>query len=171
MHRPVIHALFLAFAVCVAVGLLLSPVPQSPGESPAPLPAGDIAGDNGLDSEETVIARDASGQFRIGARVNGEDAEFLVDTGADVVALTLAEAERLGLEIHPEDFRPILRTASGAGNGVRVRIDRLELGDEEFRDVDAVVIEGLAMNLLGQSLLRLLGAVELRGDRMIIAHR
>ena len=38
----------------------------------------------------------------------------------------------------------------------------------EVRNVDAVVVEGLPTNLLGQSVLRRLGKVELSGDRMVI---
>ena len=116
----------------------------------------------------TVIGRDASGQFHIHATVNGRDAEFLVDTGADLVSLGMAEAERLGLNVAPSDFRPMLRTASGTANGARVRIDRLVVSGQELHDIDAVVTEGLDTNLLGQSALRRLGKVELQGDHMVI---
>ena len=53
---------------------------------------------------------------------------------------------------------------------MRVQLDRFQLGDEEFHNVDAIVLEGLETNLLGQSLLRRLGKVELRGDHMVIRH-
>jgi aspartyl protease family protein len=52
-----------------------------------------------------------------------------------------------------------------------VNIDRLELDGEEFANVHAVVVEGLQENLLGQSVLRRLGNVQLSGDRMIIRSR
>ena len=35
-------------------------------------------------------------------------------------------------------------------------------------DVEAVVVEGLPVSLLGQSFLRKLAAVEIRGDRMTL---
>jgi aspartyl protease family protein len=117
------------------------------------------------------LERDSSGQFHVAVRVNGQDARFLVDTGADVVALTVEEAERLGVDLGPNDFEPIARTASGTGNGALVTIDRLELDGQEFSNVGAAVVEGLPENLLGQSVLRRLGKVELRGDRMIIHAR
>lgn len=126
---------------------------------------------NGFAGEETIIARGRSGQFHLQARVNGQDTEFLVDTGADVVALTVADAARLGIHVSREEFQPIVKTASGVGKAAVVRIDRLELGDDEFNDVDAMVAEGLEVNLLGQSVLRRFGKVELRGDRMVIEHR
>ena len=120
--------------------------------------------------EAMVLDRDGRGQFHLSADVDGQPVEFLVDTGADIVALTVEEAERLGLEIDPEGFAPVGQTASGVGNGQVVSLDRLEVAGNEFRDVDAVVMAGLSTNLLGQSILRQLGGVTLEGDQMVI-HR
>jgi aspartyl protease family protein len=119
---------------------------------------------------EMVLDRDGSGQFHLSADVDGQPVEFLVDTGADIVALTVEEAERLGLEVDPESFAPVGQTASGVGNGQVVSLDRLEVAGSEFRDVDAGVMEGLGTNLLGQSILRQLCGVTLEGDQMVI-HR
>ena len=115
-----------------------------------------------------VLQRDRSGQFHVEAQVNGQDAEFLVDTGADIVALTVDEAGRLGYPVDPADFVPMMQTASGTGNGTIVRIDRLEVAGAEFHDIDAVVLDGLPVNLLGQTILAKLGQVSLEGDRMVI---
>jgi aspartyl protease family protein len=118
--------------------------------------------------DEMEIQRDESGQFHLTAQVNGEDTVFLVDTGADAVTLTIAEAERLGIEIDSNSFRPIVRTASGTGYGTRIHIDQIEVAGQQFEDVDALVVKGLDVNLLGQTVLRRMGNVELRGDSMII---
>ena len=115
-----------------------------------------------------VLQRDRSGQFHIEAQVDGQAAEFLVDTGADIVALTVDEAERLGYPVDPTSFVPMMQTASGTGNGAIVHLDRLEVAGAEFHDVDAVVLDGLAVNLLGQTVLAKLGQVSLEGDRMVI---
>jgi aspartyl protease family protein len=115
-----------------------------------------------------VLERDGTGQFNVAAEVNGQDTQFLVDTGADMVAITVDEAERLGVDVDPSTFEPITKTASGVGNGAVVTLDRLEFAGSEFRDVEAVVIEGLEVNLLGQTILRQLGQLSLQGDRMVI---
>lgn len=128
----------------------------------APATAG--SGEGGL----FRIERDGSGQFRVDALANGEDARFLVDTGADIVALGPDEAERLGVDFDPAAFAPIGRSASGTARGVMARLDRLELGGREFRDIDVAVIDGLHTNLLGQNLLRQMGRVAISGDRMTI---
>jgi aspartyl protease family protein len=117
--------------------------------------------------ESIALARDASGQFHLDGQVNGHDTRFLVDTGADTMALTMSEAEQAGIDVSALSFAPIIQTASGPGLGARVRIERLTLGGTELRDIDAVVVRDLPVNLLGQSVLRL-GKVELSGDRMVI---
>jgi aspartyl protease family protein len=118
--------------------------------------------------DDTELTRDPSGKFHLGAIVNGEETQFLLDTGADTVALSIEDAERLGIEIDRATFEPIVETASGPGQGQRIRISAIEVAGQEFRDVDAIVIEGLHENLLGQSLLSKLGKVEMHGDKMVI---
>ena len=173
MQRLVVHTLVFVFALFVVGQLLFRSAEQSHDRrQPATLVLKTEPGPQArFGGDTTVIERAASGQFHMRARVNGTDTEFLVDTGADIVALTGADAERLCIDVSPSDFQPIMQTASGIGNGARVQLDRLELGDDEFRDVNAVVVEGLQVNLLGQSVLRRFGKVELQGDRMVIEHR
>ena len=118
--------------------------------------------------EPIALARDGSGQFHLDAQVNGQDARFLVDTGADTVAISEDEAQRLGIDLAGADFQPIVQTAAGQGMAARVRIDRLTIGSTDLGGVSAVVIRGLPVNLLGQSVLRRLGKIELSGDRMLI---
>lgn len=118
--------------------------------------------------EPKVLARDASGQFHVTVTVNGHDLRFLVDTGADLVALTPQSAQDLGLHLAPEDFRPVLRTASGTGMGAPVTLDSVEISGRRLSHQPAVVAQGLSENLLGQSVLRNIGRVELKGDTMIL---
>jgi len=169
MRHFVVLALGLVAALFL-VGQFISPVHPLNGpaegvaiatEAPAPEPAA-FAG------ESTVLERDASGQFHVTAAVNGQDTQFLVDTGADAVALTLADAERAGIRFDPNTFQPILKTASGEGWGTLVQIEQLELGKTELRNVGAVVVKDLGTSLLGQSVLARLGKVELKGDRMVL---
>ena len=58
-----------------------------------------------------------------------------------------------------------------SGYGAQIKLDELEVAGERLREVDAVVVKGLAVNLLGQSALRKLGSVQLKGDSMIIHGR
>ena len=145
-----------------------SPAAYDPWSGREPPPGAHSPSAAGRTLADTRLERDGSGQFHLNARINGRDAAFLVDTGADLVAIGEAEAGQLGITVTPDQFRPIMRTASGTGYGVLVRIDRLEVAGRELHDVPAVVMQGLATNLLGQSALKQLGKVELQGDRRVI---
>ena len=118
--------------------------------------------------EAIALARDGSGQFHIEGQVNGQDARFLIDTGADSVAISEDEAQRLGVDMSAAEFAPIVQTAAGQGMAARVTIDNLTVGGTDLGRVSALVVRGLPVNLLGQSVLRRMGRVELSGDRMVI---
>jgi len=115
-----------------------------------------------------VLRRDKTGQFHVTAAVNGVEGRFLVDTGADVVALSPEDADAMGVAFDAAAMGPILQTATGPANGVVASIDRLEVAGQELHDVPVAVVEGLDKPLLGQSALRKLGRVSLKGDRLII---
>lgn len=174
MNRAALIGLFPILFV-VAVAELPRPTPPAPTIDP---PAAERTKDKDVSYRaaqaaasrggDTELQRDRSGQFHLTARVNGEDTLFLVDTGADVVALTVADAQRLGIVVDPASFQPLMRTASGTGRGAIVELRSIEVAGHEFRNVTAVVMEGLGVNLLGQSVLGRLGGLELSGDRMVI---
>jgi len=162
---------------CAGLGLigmaLLSPTvkhdDRTPGRDapqivqPAPARPPQQAG-NGLAGRE--IARSEDGHFYAEAQVNGARIRFLVDTGASIVALTPADAQRAGIALPTERAK-----ASGAGGEIEVipvTIERLALGPLEARDVRGAIARDLPVSLLGQSFLSRIGAVEIRGDRMVL---
>lgn len=118
--------------------------------------------------QELTLTRDGTGQFHVEASVNGQPLPFLIDTGADQVALTIDSARQAGLYIDPTGFGPVAVGASGPVRGTRVTLGRLEVAGRTLERVDALVLEGLGTNLLGQSVLGRLGAVEMRGDTMVL---
>ena len=137
-----------------------STAPAQAEASPSPAPEGAL-----------VLKRGSSGQFHLSGEVNGQAVRFLVDTGADVVALTEDSAEAIGIQVPADAFQPIMQTASGTGYGAPVMLDSLRLAESELRNVEAVVVQGLGVNLLGQNVLRRMGHVTLQGDRMLIQAR
>jgi aspartyl protease family protein len=94
---------------------------------------------------------------------------FLVDTGASVVALNKADAERLGLYWHPGELSTIGRGANGDVIGKPVMLDRLQVGELSAQNVRAVIIpEGLDVSLLGQSFLSQVDNVSISGNQMTL---
>ena len=166
MNRVTIIALS-AVGIMSLIAAFLAPRPtDAPVQTVA---AGKAHKEDG--NKALTLTRDGSGQFTLQAEVNGSEVEFLVDTGADVVALTEIEAEALGVLPDESDFQPTMQTASGVGYGAPITLDELQIAGQTLHDVDAVVVKDLGTNLLGQSALRRLGSVELKGDKMVIKPR
>lgn len=157
----------IAFSALAAMALLAAFI--APGSSEAePKPVAAAKPSEAPEGDALLLQRDGSGQFHLTATVNGNDVKFLVDTGADIVALTEEEAQALGISVSPDQFEPMMQTASGVGYGAPVTLDEIDVAGVTLHNVDAVVVQGLSTNLLGQSVLRELGAVELKGDKMVI---
>lgn len=154
-----------------SMSLLAAFIAPHPGKKPVPVaqPSEIESADEAIGTgREMVLKADEAGQFHIESQINGAPVRFLIDTGANMVALTEAQAVDLGLMIMPDDFQPNMQTASGVGYGAPVHLDRLDVGGFELRNVDAVVVKDLEINLLGQSVLKELGSVEMKGDTMVL---
>jgi aspartyl protease family protein len=118
---------------------------------------------------EVVLDREGDGHFYAQGSANGADLRFLVDTGASVVALSDADAQKLGLYWHPGELSMVGRGVNGEVMGKPVTLDTLEIGDLKAENVPAVIIpEGLEVSLLGQSFLSRVGQVSIAENRMTL---
>lgn len=116
-----------------------------------------------------IINREADGHYWTRADVEGTDVRFMVDTGASIVALTLYDAQRIGLKPADLEFDNEIRTAGGTTFGAYVVLDAIRIGRVEIEDVRAMVLkEGLEQSLLGMSFLGELYSYEFKGDTLII---
>ena len=78
--------------------------------------------------------------------------EFMVDTGASVVALTQRDAQKMGFQPRELDYRWEIRTAGGITRGASVVIDSIKINQVHIRNVEAMVLqEDLDQSLLGMS--------------------
>ena len=77
----------------------------------------------------------------------------MVDTGATVVALSQAEAQRIGLD-YRDAQRGMTQTANGPVPVHRVSLGRVRVGEVEIANVDAIVMPAqMPYVLLGNSFL------------------
>jgi aspartyl protease family protein len=120
---------------------------------------------------QVTLSSNERGQFIANSLVNGGPMRFLVDTGANVVAIPGTEARRLGIDF-ARGVRGIAQTANGPAPTYRIKLDSVKVGDIELLNVDAIVMDGggLAVPLLGMSFL---DRLEMRrdGDKMTLLRR
>jgi len=121
-------------------------------------------------SDSVEVPRDALGRFRVDARVNGRSLQFMIDTGASVIALTADDAAQLGIHPAESEYRVLLKTANGAVRAAPTTLDMVEVGDIVVHDVTAVVLPdgALSENLLGMSFLSRLRHFDYSEGKMVL---
>lgn len=118
---------------------------------------------------EVLLAAGADGHFRADVEMNGVVVRVMVDTGASDIALTRADAKRIGFDVATLDYtRPYL-TANGVAMSAPVVLKTVRIGGIVLHDVPASVAgTELHTSLLGMSFLRRLGAVEMTPTRLTL---
>lgn len=120
------------------------------GEAPASV--GSQIG-SGSGKGKIVLTAGSGGHFLTQGQINGKTVQLLVDTGATLVAMSVADAERIGLNYKAGQLIQTA-TANGVAQGWRIKLASVRLGDVEVYDVDAAVTSGaMPFVLLGNSFL------------------
>ncbi|MFI8480509.1 TIGR02281 family clan AA aspartic protease [Pseudomonas sp. NPDC078700] len=115
---------------------------------------------------EVRLASSRQGHYYATGQINGEDVEFLLDTGATDVAVPADLAQQLGLQA---GAAVTVRTANGQAVGHRTRLKQLKLGDIVLEDVAALIAPGMAGDevLLGMSALKKLEFTQRDGTLLL----
>ena len=145
-----------------------SPNQASPNKASAEIaPAQTVAQASGRSVD---IPRDPRGHFFTDGRIDGQRINFLVDTGASLVALNEKSAARFGLRPSRSDYNATVTTANGTIKAARARLAMIELDGLIVRDVDALVLpdEALSENLLGMSFLSKLKRFNYANGRLVL---
>jgi aspartyl protease family protein len=131
-------------------------------------PVQDMAPPAGIRS--LSIPRDGRGHFQTEGRIDGQRIDFMVDTGASVIALNETSAARFGLRPSRGDYNATVSTANGTIKAARTRLAMVDVGGLVVRDVDAMVLpdEALSENLLGLSFLSKLKRFEYANGKMVL---
>jgi aspartyl protease family protein len=122
-----------------------------------------------VEGGETQVKLAPDGHFWLRAEINGSPADFLVDTGATLTAVSTETAARVGLEPREGGLPVRMQTANGAVAAQITTIDELRFGNVAARGLDAVIAPGLGpTNVLGMNLLSRLASWRVEGDTMIL---
>ncbi|MEE2850991.1 MAG: TIGR02281 family clan AA aspartic protease, partial [Pseudomonadota bacterium] len=117
----------LGFALMASFGTALTIRHlEGDGRAQAATPVVEAAiGASGTDAQ---VVKGADGHYWTEANIDGKAVRVLVDTGASVVALTRADALRLGVDPEPEAFTGKVQTASGVVGAAAGELTTLDGG-------------------------------------------
>ena len=135
------------------------------GEAPA-----SVGGAAPSGGDRIALTADGRGHFIAQGSINNRPVQFMVDTGASVVAIGQGEADRLGLN-YKSGRQVMMNTANGAAPGWLFKINTLRVGDVVAYEVDTVVTPAaMPAILLGNSFLNRFN-MRRDGDQMMLIKR
>lgn len=136
-------------------------------DTPVSIGGGAATGGGG---SRVVLTADSRGHFMTQGAINGRPVTFMLDTGATSVALSMADAQRIGLD-YTKGQRVQIGTANGTTQGYRLRVQSVRVGDVEVYDIDAVVSpESMPFVLLGNSFINRF-SMRRDADQMVLEKR
>jgi len=143
---------------------------HSSNPAPAMMTTAVAPADAAADLRSVVISPGSNGHFQVEGRVDGRRMDFMVDTGASVIALTERDAAMLGIHPAESEYSAMVRTANGVVRAAPVQLNMVEIDDIMVRDVAAMVMPdgALSDNLLGLSFLSRLHRYEYSGGKLVL---
>jgi aspartyl protease family protein len=122
-----------------------------------------------VDGRETRIALANDGHFWLRAELNGVPANFLVDTGATLTAVSSDLAARANLKPRRGGLPIQIGTANGPAAAQLATSDELRFGNVSARGLDVVIVPTLGeTNVVGMNLLSRLASWRVEGTTMIL---
>lgn len=121
-----------------------------------------ISAFTGSERTSTTLWASRNGFFHAEGSINGVPITFLVDTGANTIAMNIATAQRVGID-YMKGQPGVAKTASGFIKIYGLTLKSVKIGEIELHDIEAGVIDGPQPDtpLLGMSFL---GRLEMRRD-------
>lgn len=107
--------------------------------------------------KEVRVNSNRLGSFISSGQINGQNVNFLLDTGATSVSMNENLAKRLNLDFMKESQKAMVATAAGLRVAYRTILEKVTLGGITLYNVEGLVLKGnspeitlLGMSFLGQ---------------------
>lgn len=166
--RAVIPIVIVSLVACALVPRYAAQLSPAPSVATAVVTAPNVPVP--AQSRTVVIPPSRGGHFRVTGLIDGRRIDFMVDTGASVIALKSEDAAMLGIRPAGADYAATVKTANGVIRVAPVELDTVEIEDLEVHNVDAVVLPAgvAAENLLGLSFLSRLRRFEYADGKLVL---
>lgn len=125
-------------------------------------------------SQTRITMKKQNGIYVVPCKVNGLDMEFIFDTGASNVTISLIEALFMikNNKLSPNDIygSSYAQLANGSfTENTSILLREIQIGDMKLYNIKAAIVHELgAPLLLGQSAIEKLGRIQLEGNTLII---
>jgi aspartyl protease family protein len=121
--------------------------------------------------KEIRLTRMDNGHFWVRAKVNGQDVNFMVDSGASTTAINAKTAESVGIDWAGSNDIAELSTANGNVTAKQVKLSSISVDGFTIKDHTAVVAEEFGeTNVVGMNFLDAFESWNVSGDIMTLKH-
>ena len=162
-----LRQMLLWSAVALACVAVLHRLPAYLARSAAPLVTAARPANKPY-SDALVFPADVFGHVFVAAEINGAPVRLLLDTGASLLTLSLADARAAGIDPGELAFDRPVATAGGIARMAPITLREVRIDQLALDDVPAAVLADLNVSLLGMSLLQRLPSYQLRNGKLII---
>lgn len=122
-----------------------------------------------VEGGETRVPLAADGHYWLEAEINGTRANFLVDTGATLTALSSGTASAAGITPRSDRLPVTMNTANGEVRVSMTVIDEMRFGNVAARGLDAIIAPNLGeTNVIGMNLLSRLAEWKVQNGVLIL---
>ncbi len=133
------------------------------------IPRASVSRTTGELTNQMTLRPGRGGHYFLTAEIGGAEVDFLVDTGASLIALGYEDAERIGLDPDNLDYTGRVQTANGITTVAPVTLDTVRVGQLEVDRVEAVVTRAsMGTSLLGMSFLRRLEGYQVEDGNLVL---
>jgi len=161
------HAIILAAAVMTSLATAKAMARYTGIDASTPAHA---SAPTALAPAPTAIFKARDGHYWAATEVDGHWIHCLVDTGATTMALTAADAARLGLHPGSLHYTLAVNTAAGQTWAAPIELARVSVAGAPVDHVAAMVVKsGLSSSLLGMSYLGRLSKFEATPTTLILS--
>ena len=128
-------------------------------------------------AQTKIIMKKMNGIFKIPCKIQDVEMEFILDTGASDVSISLTEALFLIKNGNISKYNLLGYSEAQLANGdiienTKLLIDNLKIGNVELENIKATIVHNSnAPLLLGQSVLKKLGKIDITGNILTIYPR
>lgn len=132
---------------------------------------GDLMGtaNQSVSGQTVQLKRRDGGHFWVRAQVNGNNVDFMIDSGATTTALSTDAAKAAGVDIDETGFPILIETANGTVQAKRGTIGSMQVETIKLNDLPVTVSDNLGdTNLLGMNFLDRLSNWKVEGDVMTL---
>ncbi len=119
------------------------------------------------ENNQLQFKKSNDGHFHTNVAINGQNINFMIDTGASIMAISKKTAKKHNLLPKDTKFSQIGRTAGGKVRFAEIRLKEVRVGEYILRNVPAAVTDSEnSPSLLGMSFLKVVPRIVIENNVM-----